>query len=157
MTFNVCVQCYTSIAIASKIRGWQRNKWINHCVCLNYQPIDRYLATRCNIQRMDFIYIFQILSISRTRWAGNIAGIGNKTNTLLWWGKLRERNHLEDLNVDGRIELKWILKQQGVRTWNGFKWLWVEEIVGWYELRLTSWPQRNPCVQKSKYKSHKDN
>jgi hypothetical protein len=60
---------------------------------------------------MDFIYIFQILSISRTRWAGNIAGIGNKTNTLLWWGKLRERNHLEDLNVDGRIELKWILKQ----------------------------------------------
>jgi hypothetical protein len=28
-----------------------------------------------------------------------------------WWGNLKERNHLEDLIVDGRIMLKWILRK----------------------------------------------
>jgi hypothetical protein len=29
------------------------------------------------------------------------------------WGNLRERDHLEDLRVDGRITLEWILKMGG--------------------------------------------
>jgi hypothetical protein len=32
-----------------------------------------------------------------------------KVHTGLWWGNVRERNHLEDLDVDGRIILKWIV------------------------------------------------
>jgi hypothetical protein len=28
--------------------------------------------------------------------------------TGFWWGNLRERSHLEDLGVDGRIILRWI-------------------------------------------------
>jgi hypothetical protein len=28
-----------------------------------------------------------------------------------WWGNLRERDHLKDLGVDGRIILKWILEK----------------------------------------------
>jgi hypothetical protein len=32
----------------------------------------------------------------------------------LWWGGLRERYHLEDPGIDGRIILKWIL-----RNWIG--------------------------------------
>jgi hypothetical protein len=28
-----------------------------------------------------------------------------------WWGKLRERNHLENLSLDGRITLRWMFKK----------------------------------------------
>jgi hypothetical protein len=31
--------------------------------------------------------------------------------TELWWGDLRERGHFEDLDMDGRIILKWISKK----------------------------------------------
>jgi hypothetical protein len=31
--------------------------------------------------------------------------------TGFWWGDLRERNHLENLDVDGRIILKWVFKK----------------------------------------------
>ena len=28
-----------------------------------------------------------------------------------WWGKLRERDHLENLSLDGRITLRWMFKK----------------------------------------------
>jgi len=36
-----------------------------------------------------------------------------------WWGDLRERNHLEDIDVDGRIILKWIAKEWDADAWTG--------------------------------------
>jgi hypothetical protein len=37
-----------------------------------------------------------------------------KVYTRFWWGNLRERKHLEDPGVDGRIILRWIF-----RKWEG--------------------------------------
>ena len=31
-----------------------------------------------------------------------------------WWGNLRERDHLEELGIDGKIILQWIFKK-----WDG--------------------------------------
>jgi hypothetical protein len=31
---------------------------------------------------------------------------------LIWWGNLRERGNLEDLDVDGKIILEWIFKKK---------------------------------------------
>jgi hypothetical protein len=38
-------------------------------------------------------------------------------------GKPERKNHLEDLGVDGRIMLKWILKKSVGGSWTGLKWL----------------------------------
>jgi hypothetical protein len=38
-------------------------------------------------------------------------------------GNLKERDRLQDLGVDGRIILNWILKKLGVTVWTRFHWL----------------------------------
>jgi len=45
--------------------------------------------------------------------------------TGLWWGNLRERDHLGDLGVDGRIILRWIFRKRDVGIWTGSSWLWI--------------------------------
>ena len=42
--------------------------------------------------------------------------------TGFWWGKLREGDHFEDPDVEGRIILRWIFRKWGVRVWTGSSW-----------------------------------
>ena len=55
----------------------------------------------------------------RMRWAGHVACIGARTGVYsVWWGSLKERDYLEDLVVDWRVILKWILNK--VRQVTGY-------------------------------------
>jgi len=47
-------------------------------------------------------YIVRVIKSRRMRWAGHIVCMGER----FWWGNLRERDHLEDPGVDGRIILR---------------------------------------------------
>jgi hypothetical protein len=40
-----------------------------------------------------------------------------------WWGNLEERDHREDLGVDGRLILNWIFRKWVGVLWTGFSWL----------------------------------
>jgi hypothetical protein len=43
--------------------------------------------------------------------------------TEFWWGNLRERDHSEDTDVDGRIILRWIFRKWDVGVGTGLIWL----------------------------------
>jgi hypothetical protein len=43
--------------------------------------------------------------------------------TVFWFEKLKGRNNSEDLILDGKIILEWILGQRGGKMWTGFNWI----------------------------------
>jgi len=45
-----------------------------------------------------------------------------KAYTGLWWGSLKERDHLGDPGVDGRVILRWIFRKWDVGVWTGSSW-----------------------------------
>jgi hypothetical protein len=50
--------------------------------------------------------------------------MGQKRNArMVLMGNIKERDRFEDLGVDGRIQLKWILKKEVSRMWTGLIWL----------------------------------
>jgi hypothetical protein len=48
---------------------------------------------------------------------------GREVNKRFFWGNLRERDHLEDQGVDGRIILRWIFRKWDVVAGTGLIWL----------------------------------
>jgi len=50
------------------------------------------------------------------RLAGYVARMGH---TGILWGNVRERGHLEDPGVDGRIILRWNFRKWDVALWTG--------------------------------------
>jgi hypothetical protein len=40
----------------------------------------------------------------------------------VWWGNLRERDHLEDQDIDGRIILRWIFSKMDEGALTGLIW-----------------------------------
>jgi hypothetical protein len=62
----------------------------------------------------------QILLEWRMRRAGHVVRLGEMRNAnKILVGKPERKNHSEDLGVDGRIILKWILRQWFWRVWIG--------------------------------------
>jgi len=53
-----------------------------------------------------------VMKSRRMRRAGHVARVGERGEayTGCWWGNLRERSHLGDPGVDGRIILRWIFR-----------------------------------------------
>jgi hypothetical protein len=43
--------------------------------------------------------------------------------TEFWWGDLMERDHLEELGVDGKVILEWMFKKWDGESWTGLLWL----------------------------------
>jgi hypothetical protein len=65
------------------------------------------------------------------RWAGHVARVDYTRNrTILRLESVKGRDHLEDLDVDGRIVLKLILRKQGWRVWIGLIWLGIDTSEG---------------------------
>jgi hypothetical protein len=46
-----------------------------------------------------------------------------ETCTGFWWESLKEKAHLKDQGVDGRMALKTDLREIGWGVWSGFTWL----------------------------------
>jgi hypothetical protein len=50
--------------------------------------------------------------------------------TGFWWRNLRERDHLGEPGVDGRIILRWIFRNKDVGVWTGSSWLRIKKVAG---------------------------
>ena len=66
----------------------------------------------------------RVIKSRRMRWAGHVARMGRgETYTGVWWGNLKERDHLGKPGIDGRIILRWVLRKWDVGVWAGSSWL----------------------------------
>jgi hypothetical protein len=68
--------------------------------------------------------IVRAIKSRRMRWVGHVARmVRGGAYTGYWWGHLRERDHLENPGIDGRIILRWIFRKWYVEAWTGSSWL----------------------------------
>jgi len=76
----------------------------------NRDEVTREWRTQHNEELNDLYSspnIVRMIKSRRMRWAGNVARMGRgKAYTGFWWGNVRERDHLGDPGVDGRMILK---------------------------------------------------
>jgi len=63
--------------------------------------------------------------------------------TGLWWGNLRERDHLEDPSVSGRLILRWIFRKWYGGTWTGLIRLKIGSCAGTCE----GVDERSGCIK----------
>jgi len=54
--------------------------------------------------------VIRLIKPRRMRWAGHVVHVGERIGVFFFWGvgNLNERDHLEDLQVNGRMILQWM-------------------------------------------------
>jgi hypothetical protein len=63
-----------------------------------------------NEELHDLYYSPNTVKSERWRMAAHVVRMGEISGVYrVWWGNLRERDHLEDLGAFGRTKLRWIL------------------------------------------------
>jgi hypothetical protein len=68
---------------------------------------------------------------SRKKWAWACSTYGERRGAYRFrWGNLRERDHLQDQSVEGRIILRWIFRKWDDGTWTGLIWVRTGKIGG---------------------------
>jgi hypothetical protein len=68
--------------------------------------------------------VVRVVKLKRMRWAGHVVRMVAKRNVYrVWWGNLRERDHLGDPGVDVKIILRWIFRKWYLGIWTGSSWL----------------------------------
>ena len=68
--------------------------------------------------------IVRLIKSRRMKWAWHVRRMGGgEGHAGFWWGRPRVRVHLEDLGIDGRIILKWMLGKWDGEAWAGLIWL----------------------------------
>jgi hypothetical protein len=71
--------------------------------------------------------IIWMIKSSSMRWAGHVACLGVGGGGF-WWGNLKERDHLKDTGVNGRIILRLIFRKWVVGAWTGSMWLRIGKV-----------------------------
>jgi hypothetical protein len=82
------------------------------------------LGLRIPHHKNYFLIKDRVIESKRMRWARHVARRKEIRNVYkVWSGDLKGRDSLEDLCVEGRILLEWILGKSGGRMLIGFIWL----------------------------------
>jgi len=70
--------------------------------------------------------IVWVITARRMRWAGHVAHMGDRRGVYrVLVGKHEGKDRLGDPGLDGRIKLRWIIRNCDVGVWTGSSWLMI--------------------------------
>jgi hypothetical protein len=64
--------------------------------------------------------IFLVIKLRRKRWVVHVARMRERRG--FWWRNMRERDHLGDPDINGRIILRWIYRKWDWELLTGLIW-----------------------------------
>jgi len=78
--------------------------------------------------------LVRVIKSRRMIWAEHVALLGEKRGAYrLLWENVRERDHLGDPGIDGRMILRRIFRKWNGSPWTGLNWLRIGTVAGYCE------------------------